>query len=268
MENNSFIVFDNSHEGLIFDDSAHEQYPIRVYNVINGKGCQIKKDKSYFGYVYKGIICASFEDKPSYPIPDGMYFNSLGNFTIGNIAGDENKVLLIEVDHDKGFYQKNKFKSLFCIGGPLETKGRLAYIDGCTDSLLIPPVKMGDPCFNHLHFPTDIVQTQHTHPSHRIGMVTKGSGKCITPFGHLPLEKGMIFLIKEWNGESFGKGIDGQRYPVGQHAFETYEEAMDVVAFHPDSDFGATDEIHPMINRTIVKGVSANKIEEIRTKLD
>jgi hypothetical protein len=266
MENNAFIVFDNDREGLLFDDSAHKTYPIRVYNVINGKGAEIKKDKSYFGYCYKGIVCMSFDDKPSYPIPDGMYFNSMGNFKIGNIASDENKVLLIEVDHDKGFYQENKFKSLFSIGGPLETHGRLKYIDGCTDSLLIPPVKMGDPCFNHLHFPTDIVQTQHTHPSHRIGMVTGGSGKCITPFGHLPLKKGMIFLIKEWNGESFGEGIDGQKYPVGQHAFETYQEAMDVVAFHPDSDFGATDETHPMINRTIVNGVSASKIDSIRTK--
>ena len=41
---------------------------------------------------------------------------------------------------------------------------------------------------------------------------------------------------------------------------------MDVIAFHPDSDFGAEDEFHPMINRTIVKGVAANKIDEIRTK--
>jgi len=41
---------------------------------------------------------------------------------------------------------------------------------------------------------------------------------------------------------------------------------MDVIAFHPDSDFGATDIDHPMINRTIVDGVSANQIEEIRTK--
>ena len=41
---------------------------------------------------------------------------------------------------------------------------------------------------------------------------------------------------------------------------------MNVVAFHPDSDFGATDINHPMINRTIVDGISANSIDSIRTK--
>jgi hypothetical protein len=41
---------------------------------------------------------------------------------------------------------------------------------------------------------------------------------------------------------------------------------MDVIAFHPDSDFGPEDENHPMINRTIVNGVSANAIDEIKTK--
>jgi hypothetical protein len=41
---------------------------------------------------------------------------------------------------------------------------------------------------------------------------------------------------------------------------------MRVVAYHPDSDFGPQDEDHPMINRTIVDGVSASKIDAIRTK--
>lgn len=41
---------------------------------------------------------------------------------------------------------------------------------------------------------------------------------------------------------------------------------MDVIAYHPDSDFGPQDEDHPMVNRTIVDGVSASKLEAIRTK--
>jgi hypothetical protein len=27
---------------------------------------------------------------------------------------------------------------------------------------------------------------------------------------------------------------------------------MDVIAFHPDSDWGPTDGIHPMLNRTFI----------------
>ena len=29
---------------------------------------------------------------------------------------------------------------------------------------------------------------------------------------------------------------------------------MDVIAYHPDSDWGPTDVEHPMVNRTLVEG--------------
>ena len=45
-ENNAFISFDNSKSGLIFDDSKHEKYPIRYYNVIHGDGVKIQNDCS------------------------------------------------------------------------------------------------------------------------------------------------------------------------------------------------------------------------------
>jgi len=41
---------------------------------------------------------------------------------------------------------------------------------------------------------------------------------------------------------------------------------MRVIAYHPDSDFGATHEDHPMINRTIVNGTSAAVLSDIRTR--
>ncbi len=34
------------------------------------------------------------------------------------------------------------------------------------------------------------------------------------------------------------------------HRFKTGPEPMTIVALHPDSDWGPTDEAHPMINRT------------------
>ena len=39
---------------------------------------------------------------------------------------------------------------------------------------------------------------------------------------------------------------------------------MCVIAYHPDSDFGPTDDDHPMVNRTIVDGVPVNQ-SNIRT---
>lgn len=263
-ENDAFIAFDNTKTGTIFDDSKHKSFPIKYYNVINGKGITVKRNRSYYGYVYNGDVTIIMKNQPDIKLTDGMYFSISEKFSFATAV--KGSVIVIEVLHKKGVYPKTDFKAYTTFGGPIEKKGRLKYIDGCTDSLLIAPVKMGDPCLNHLHFPTKIVQTPHTHPSHRIGIVAKGNGTCITPYGNLPLTKGMIFVIKEWDGVSFATGLDGESYEVGNHCFYTTKETMDVIAFHPDSDFGSTDVNHPMINRTIVKGLSANQIKEIQTK--
>jgi hypothetical protein len=54
--------------------------------------------------------------------------------------------------------------------------------------------------------------------------------------------------------------------PGSVHKFRTTTQSMDVVAWHPDSDTGPSDEDHPMLNRTIVEGVSARYRDEIRTR--
>lgn len=263
-ENAAFIAFDNGQNGLIFDDSNHPKYPIRYYNVISGQMPMIRENCSYYGYVYEGSFNFVPVGSPPAILTDGMFFSIAGQFEV--MGAESARFVLVEVEHTKGIYPETNYRAYPMFGGPIEQTGRLKYIDGCTDSLLISPIKLGDPCLNHLHFPKDIVQTQHTHPSHRIGIVADGEGKCITPFGVLPLTKGMIFVIKEYDGIQKAEGIDGQMYSAGQHSFDTEESHMDVIAFHPDSDFGATDSVHPMINRTIVGGTSASELTDIQTK--
>lgn len=145
---------------------------------------------------------------------------------------------------------RHEYRGLLCFGGPVEACGRLRYIDGCSDSLLIAPVLRGDACLNHLHFPPGIDQTAHTHPSVRIGLVIRGRGECVTPAGVVPLQPGLLFAI----------------VPDGLHKFRTGAESMDVIAYHPDSDCGPSDEDHPMLNRTLVDGVSARYLAAIRTR--
>lgn len=272
-ENLAFISFSNEKEGLLFDDSKHEKYPIRYYNIINNKGLpELSNDCSYYGFVYSGSACIITQEHNNMFISEGSYFSVNGTFISQEVIGS--KFILIEVLHTKGIYPETQYRAMNTFGGVIEEVGRLKYIDGCTDSLLIPPVKMGDPCLNHLHFPKNITQTAHTHPSHRIGIVSDGYGECVTPFGTLPLVKGMIFVIKEWYEgmeNSEGVGLDGKIHLAGTHKFDTTDSHMDVIAFHPDSDFGATDIVHPMINRTIVQNdegefVSAGSIETIRTQ--
>jgi quercetin dioxygenase-like cupin family protein len=129
------------------------------------------------------------------------------------------------------------YKGIFTIAGPVEEKGRLRYIDGCTDTTLLPPLRVGDPCLNALFFPPGISQTRHYHPSTRIGLVYDGEGVCHHDEVDTPLRPGDIFVIP----------------PRGWHCFETTTSYMRIVAFHPDSLWGPDDENHQMLDATITE---------------
>jgi len=122
----------------------------------------------------------------------------------------------------------------FLLGGPIENEGRLRYIDGCTDSLLLPPSILGEPCLNHLHIPAGTAQSAHTHPSVRVGVIARGRGECVTEGNRHALVAGLCFVIE----------------PGCRHSFHTADDSLDVVVYHPDSDTGPTHHDHPMINRT------------------
>jgi hypothetical protein len=139
---------------------------------------------------------------------------------------------------------------LFQLGGPIELIGRLRYIDGCTDTMLVQPWKLGEPCLNHLHIPPGVNQTMHIHPTDRIGVVVRGHGWCETPDGTIRMDVGMVWRIPA----------------NGRHRFITESGSLDVIAFHPDSDSGPTDDEHPMLSRTLVSGVSAKYLDNIRTR--
>jgi len=231
------IIFEKN-TGLIADFSE-DVFPTKVRAWGHDAKSELEitdsNQDSNFGYVYSGSTLLFVNDK-QFSLDEGMYFYVKGNF---------------KVDGGSGFIiSRMKTKGLFQIGGPIEKYGRLKYIDGCSDTLLVSPWKKGEACLNHLHFPKNISQTEHIHPSNRITIVTNGQGGCQANGKTFTLQPGMIFII-----------------PTNcVHAFFTKKSEMDVITFHPDSDFGPTHENHPMINRTIVGGVSASKIEKIRTK--
>ena len=137
-------------------------------------------------------------------------------------------------------------RGFFVVGGPVEPSGRLRYIDGCTDSVLVAPIRRGDPCLNLLHLPAGTLQTNHVHPSVRVGLVVRGHGRCVLSGGVAEgvetLAPGTVFLLA----------------PDTVHRFETdADEALLLMAWHPDSDTGPTDDDHPMLNRTFVGDTGA-----------
>jgi quercetin dioxygenase-like cupin family protein len=190
---------------------------------------------THFGYVHRGT-CRVSSASGRFTLQAGMVFAIPG---IATVSGNEGIVV-----------SRYGYRGFFQIGGPVENEGRLRYMDGCTDSLLIAPVMRGDPCLNLLYFPPGVTQTPHTHPSARIGIVASGSGVCVTPEGEITLRPGEAFVI----------------HPGGLHSFNTGEDAMRIIAYHPDSDFGPTHQDHPMLNRTLVDGRPAALVPEILTR--
>lgn len=184
------------------------------------------QEETVYGVVHEGDANVETPEG-TFPLSTGMYFSLSGNVKITSKGSTPSKGVI---------FLKKQYKGLFMLGGPMEEQGRLRYINGCTDTLLIPPTLLGDPCLNLLHIPAHTAQTQHTHPSLRYGVILSGNGTCHTPLKEFPLYPGLIFHIPENT----------------LHSFHTQEEDLRVVAWHPDSDMGPTHENHPMINKTII----------------
>lgn len=206
-------------------DFSQDEYPTSVSGWSDST-CRMDDEGTHFGFVSQGPARLRVT-QGEFLLQSGMYFAVPGSLEVDGAGAG---LIMTRLGY-RGFFQ---------IGGPIERLGRLRYIDGCTDSLLIPPVMLGDPCLNLLYIPPGVTQTAHTHPSLRAGMIAAGTGVCWTPEAEYPLEPGLVFLI----------------HANQLHRFCTEDDSLTVIAWHPDSDFGPTHERHPMVNRTIVAGQS------------
>lgn len=182
-----------------------------------------------YGYVLSGSAKVTANSQ-NWFLQEGNYFAFHGSYDIDNSK-----------DLNLWTVTKLGYRCMPMVG-QVESNGRLSYIDGCSDSVLVSMPRYGDPVLNYLHFPTGIYQTQHTHPSIRMGVVISGEGEAFQEKSNnsdgwvKPLKKGCMFMLTEQE----------------LHSFRTTDSHMDIVAFHPDSDTGPTDENHSMINRTYI----------------
>ena len=191
-----------------------------------------------YGLVLEGSI-SLFHG--SFQVPAGYWFSTRSGLQMV-VPPDAHVVVIQKVGHD----------GMFGIG-QLEDSGRLCYIDGAKDTVLQAPWRKGEACLNALFIPQGVHQTMHTHPSTRIGIISGGLGYCETREARHTMRRGAVFFLPA----------------DGWHKFRTDSPEtpfLNVVAYHPDSDQGPTDEAHPMLSRTIVHGVSAQDIPAIQTK--
>lgn len=216
-------------------DLAASPLPSRMFTWSKDHRFDERAASCWFGFVHRGPTRLRTPDS-SIELRAGQYFCVK---QICELEGGEGVI-----------FERCGVVPMTLFGGPLEPTGRLKYIDGCSDSLLVPPVKLGFPCMNALYFPPGIDQTPHTHQSLRLGLVASGRGLC-------RLEDRVIELL------------EGDRFAILEdtvHSFQTSDQArMVVIAYHPDSDHGPQDHDHPMINRTFVQGVSAAKLPHLAT---
>ncbi|MBX3125310.1 MAG: hypothetical protein KF718_01265 [Polyangiaceae bacterium] len=200
-------------------DATDTMYPSRL-ELVSGQQRRDCPTSTHYGVVLDGTVSLRTEA-----------FDcrcAVGSFFC--VAG----ALELDADGRVAVIERLGFLGLTAVGS-IERSGRLAYIDGCSDTLLVAPPRLGDPCLNHLHFPKSVRQSLHRHPSIRLGVVTGGRGIAFGPEGwEQPLARGAVFLLSAHE----------------THAFRTDADVLDVIAYHPDSDWGPTDESHPMLSRT------------------
>jgi mannose-6-phosphate isomerase-like protein (cupin superfamily) len=220
-------------------DLSQESFPVTL-RTWHGNSLEFPVGGTNFGYIYQGSALLFRQGTgEAYRLHAGMYFCLPGG---GKLEGENSSGMAIS---------SLNYQGMFSLGGPLGSTGRLAYINGGTNSLLIAPVMGGDPCFNAMYFPPGVDQTLHTHPSYRIGMVVMGRGELESQQTVIVLEPGMTFLIP---ADSL-------------HKFRTIESNLTVVVFHPDSESGFIHGDNLMLKRTIVNGVSASELPDIQTKM-
>lgn len=218
------LLRDHKSDDLI--DCTRTMYPSRAH-VVLGQRRLSTASSTFYGCVARGTALIT-TDACHLQLAEGGYFSVPGE---ADVAVDGMLVL----------FERLGYRGMLTCG-VIETFGRLAYIDGCTSTMLVPPLRAGDPLLNHLHIPPGTDQSLHTHPSLRLGVVVRGSRWAI---GREPetnsewkeyLQPSSIFWIAAYES----------------HAFSTVltQQSLDIVTFHPESVWGPTDDNHPMLHQT------------------
>lgn len=205
-------------------DLTHLPYP-SILRCHNQKASNFNdKSSTHFGFVLAGKVNLQTTHLKSIELTQGCYFT----------VGDDLKII---GDGKVVVFSRLGYIGLTQFGGPIESFGRLMYIDTCSTTILSHPPRMGDPCLHQLLFPPKLVQTPHIHPTKRFGVVSSGSGYCHMQDQKFELNKGDVFVIPR----------------ATLHGFESLNHGLEVISYHPDSNVGPTDEMHPMKSATYIR---------------
>ena len=218
-------------------DASDTMYPARaaiVHSILHDV-TTVPIGASIYGYVMTGkieIFCAGVVEAVAVA-GEGMAFCVPAGSSLKTVSGAAK------------YWAVSRFGFIapLALARP-EQRGRLSYIDSCSDSLLFYPPRRGDGSMSLLYFPPGINQTWHTHPSIRLGLVISGDG------------------VAEWRDEAGAfhsqELLAGDCFMLNEHQLHRFStrsgEHMRILAYHPDGDWGPEDHNHTMLNRTYVRG--------------
>ena len=181
------IIYEPQHTaGIRALDTMYPTYSMYFSENIEKQGMDFA---TTYGYVLSGMA-SIYANQQNWWLVNKNYFAFHGTWTIENASDDFEMWTVTKIG----------YKCMPMLG-QTENNGRLSYIDGCSDSVLVSMPRMGDPVLNYLHFPTGIYQTQHTHPSIRMGVVIDGEGEAFQEQSNYsdgwvkPLKKGCMFML-------------------------------------------------------------------------
>ncbi|MCX7979408.1 MAG: hypothetical protein N2578_10460 [Bdellovibrionaceae bacterium] len=90
---------------------------------------------TYYGFIVAGSFELTESGLPPVILTAGMYFSTCGSSS-AKLVGQGHAVVI----------ERLGYRGIRTFGGPVESKGRLTYIETCSSSILIPPARAGDPC--------------------------------------------------------------------------------------------------------------------------
>lgn len=214
----------------------NDEFPTEIF-IYSGGNKLLRDGASHYIVVYSGVTVLKYNGDIR-TLGEGCYGVFPGKTEL--LSGSGATFVVSAVGYD----------AMHLSGGPIEDTGRLRYIDNCHNTVLLPPPVKGEPCLNFLDLCPGVTQTPHTHPTIRIGIILRGSGACGTATGTLPLKTGTMFVIP----------------PETLHSFQSKEEQMKIVIYHPDSVDGPTHTSNTMMNNTFIEGKTAQNLPQFHTK--
>ncbi len=128
-----------------------------------------------YGVVVRGKVelgKSTASGREIYTLRDGSYFSFPNSFSMKLMHGQA-----VEPDFTPCVVLITRLGFLGqTVIGRMESQGRSPFADGCGDTLLVYPPRIGDPTLAHIHFPGNILRDEHSHSSICMGVVMSGEG--------------------------------------------------------------------------------------------